>query len=105
MSSAKELLKIINEVLEISKLSAAEITLKESPYDLKKYLEFKISVLQQLIVREQKAVEVILMYPEEVTDVIVADEYRVGRAVNNVITNAVKLHRVGLCKNRGRNSE
>ena len=90
-----DLLFLINDVLDVSKLEAGEIQLLQETIDFKKtmyniYDMFKPQMLQNNI-------EFIFEYDENIGN-IYSDEQRIKQVVKNLLSNAVKFAQKGIVK-------
>jgi PAS domain S-box-containing protein len=91
--SAQSLLKIINNILDLSKIEAGKLELEISPFDLD-------SVLDQLAVAvnsfaNDKPIEIIYQVAPEVPRALVGDSLRLLQVLNNLGSNAVKFTETG----------
>lgn len=94
--SAKNLLALISDILDLSKIDAGKVEFNNTPIDLKGlmcaiYQTFKPSC-------EEKKVELILSIHEDTPHFIVGDELRLSQILNNLISNAVKFTSKGFVK-------
>lgn len=87
--SAKNLLALITDILDISKIDAGKIELAKNSFNLKKLL----SGIQQMFRQtcEEKQIELILDIGNNVPEFIKGDELRLSQILNNLIGNAVKF--------------
>lgn len=93
-SSARSLLKVINEILDFSKLSAGRMDLEEVAFDLTNLLEERIAVARQLT--RAKAVRVELDTDAALPGLIVrGDPTRLRQILDNLLSNAVKFTESG----------
>jgi signal transduction histidine kinase/AmiR/NasT family two-component response regulator len=96
-SSAKNLLKIINDILDISKIEAGKLTIEKSDFDLKSMLS------DVLVLTEFKMVEKDLDFSLNYDDGLVGryfygDDLRISQVLTNLLTNAVKFTESGFVK-------
>jgi two-component system sensor histidine kinase BarA len=84
--SARSLLGIINEVLDLSKLEAGRVALNPQDFFLRDYLEDAVS----LVAPRSTRIPVILWISPEVPSRLVADPIRLQQVVNNLLSNALK---------------
>ena len=92
-SSSEGLLKILNDILDLSKVEAGKLELDEERFNLKTVIE----ELLELIAPQAYAndVEVYLNYREEFPEWVVGDELRVRQIITNLLGNAVKFTEQG----------
>jgi protein-histidine pros-kinase len=87
-NSARHLLTLINDILDISKIEAGEITVVHEPFDLRASIGKIAGIVQPLA--EQKG----LMLNTEVApeiDMLTSDRRRVEQVLLNLLNNAVKF--------------
>ncbi|MBB5022678.1 hybrid sensor histidine kinase/response regulator [Desulfurispira natronophila] len=88
-SSATSLLTIINDVLDISKVEAGEVTLERSPFDP---VELSESLLQAVAFGAyRKGVDVINAISPNIHHTVVGDATRLQQILNNLLGNAIKF--------------
>ncbi|HPI21410.1 MAG TPA: ATP-binding protein, partial [Candidatus Kapabacteria bacterium] len=88
-SSADSLLNIINDILDISKIEAGKIELKNQTFDLK-------SVVQQAIElhkysAKNKNIDLTSRFLKPLPDIVIGDPFRLQQVLNNLIGNAIKF--------------
>jgi PAS domain S-box-containing protein len=91
--SGSHLLSLINDVLEMSKIEAGKMTLRERRYDLYRQLDGLEEVFG-LRARE-KGLDLTISRADEVPQYIAADEAKLGQVLSNLLGNAVKFTREG----------
>ncbi len=94
-SSAKHLLDLINDVLDISKIEAGELVVSYSPFDFKKSLQKVVLSVQPLAVK--KNLELILEVSEDIS-IINSDCRRIEQIFLNLINNSIKFTEIGNIK-------
>jgi len=87
--SSQNLVAIINDVLDISKLDAGRFVLKSQPFDLMNLLSGLVALHQPTA--HAKNLYIGLDYKTNVPRRFVGDEGRMRQVVNNLIGNAVKF--------------
>lgn len=101
-ASSRHLLSLINDVLDISKIEAGQLTLANSPFDLKDSLEKLVKLVAPLA--EKKAVALQADLPD-IDWTISADQRRVEQVVLNLLNNAIKFTESGevqlACRDNG----
>ena len=90
--SGRHLLDLINDVLDLSKIEAGQLTLSLNPYSLKEVVQNVLTAMQPLAAEKKLALKVSL--PSEVP-VAQGDERRITQVLLNLIGNAVKFTDVG----------
>jgi PAS domain S-box-containing protein len=91
-NSGKDLLKIINDILDLSKIEAGQMNLSDQAVDLDRVIAGCIKVVAERAQRGRITIERNL--PEHLPR-LWADELRVKQMVNNLLTNAVKFTEPG----------
>lgn len=87
-SSAKQLLRHVNDVLDISKVEAGHLALSDTPFELGPLLTSLTDALRP--VAAQKATTVELDIGADVP-LVRGDSFRLGQIVQNLLSNAVKF--------------
>ncbi len=87
-NSARHLLDLINDVLDISKIEAGQVEVRSDPFDLRKSVEKVVQTMRPLA--EKKGLRMDLEVAAEV-DRIVSDQRRVEQVLMNLLSNAVKF--------------
>ncbi len=93
-SATKGLLRIINDILDLSKIEAGKLNLMYIPYSVIVATEEAMQLYSYYVL--EKNIELKLSISEDVPDMIVGDAYRYKQIVYNLISNAVKFTHVGL---------
>ena len=91
--SGESLLRIINDVLDFSKLEANAIELEELAFDLRSLLEYSIEIVSPRA--RVKALDLKLAVAEGVPQYVRADAGRLRQVVLNILGNAVKFTQKG----------
>jgi len=94
--SADNLLVIINDILDYSKIEANKVELEQIPFDLRNLLN-KLLETWQLKARHNK-VELQLNIDDQIPDQLLGDPYRLNQVLLNLISNALKFTREGAVK-------
>ena len=87
--SANSLLKIIDDVLELSKIEAAKVRLKKEPLDLKQICEDVYHLLRPNA--EQKGLDLRLSFAADATRDFLGDSTRIRQILFNLTGNAIKF--------------
>lgn len=94
--SADSLLKVINDILDVSKIEAGKLHLENIPFHLKTTLE-AISEPFAFAARE-RGLQFILDLPAELPHEVLGDPLRFRQILNNLCSNAVKFTQTGLVR-------
>ncbi|MDF1876523.1 response regulator [Sulfurimonas sp. SAG-AH-194-L11] len=91
--SAKSLLGVINDILDLTKMEAGKLTLESIPFDMHELFENAMSLSK--IAAKEKGIEIILNYKEDVANNFYGDAHRLLQILNNLLSNAVKFSKDG----------
>ncbi len=87
-SSAETLERVINDILDYSKIEAGKLDLKAQSVDLNKLLN-NIAAMQELEI-ERKNLALKLSIDASLPDFIIGDYHRLRQVLSNLVSNAVK---------------
>ncbi|AFY47540.1 PAS domain S-box [Nostoc sp. PCC 7524] len=91
--SGEHLLKLIDDVLEMSKIEAGKTTLNPTGFDLKHLLE---TLYQMLSLKSQsKGLQLIFKLAPDLPQYICADESKLRQVLINLLGNAIKFTQIG----------
>ena len=88
-----DLIDIINNILDISKIESGQISVSETNYKINDIISNLINIAQQKI--GSKPVQLILNVNQNTSSVLYGDSSKLYQALLNVVTNAVKYTEVG----------
>ncbi len=88
-TSAESLLKIINDILDLSRLEACKLPIEMQRFSLKECLLNSVKVLR--LQAEQKLLPVQLSIDPELNDIVTGDRLRIQQIVTNLVHNAIKF--------------
>ena len=91
--SANNLLAIINDVLDFSKLEAGKLILESIPFLLRTSLDEVVTLLAHSA--HDKGLELTLNIKNNVTDNVIGDPLRLQQIVTNLVGNAIKFTQSG----------
>ena len=96
--SADNLLVIINDILDLSKIEAGKIIIEQTPFSLHMLLE---SVRDMLLLKaEEKGLQLRLSLDREICDNLVGDPTRISQILINLTGNAIKFTENGFVEVR-----
>lgn len=89
LRSGEHLLSLIHDILDLSKIEAGRITLKESGFTLKNLLT---DVHQMFSLRaEEKRLKFTVEYDKNIPEFVSADEAKIRQILINIVGNALKF--------------
>jgi PAS domain S-box-containing protein len=92
-SSSDNLLALINDVLDFSKIAAGKVKVEERPFDLRKLVHEIIVGMQ--VRAEQKGIALDLAFDPTVPQTLAGDPVKIGQVLTNLMGNAVKFTEQG----------
>lgn len=93
LSSARSLLLILNDILDMSKIEAGKLTIKEEPFSLQGCIAEAVNIITPEVHR--KGLDFAFMVSTDEQDMVVGDQARLRQIILNLIGNAVKFTEVG----------
>jgi len=92
-SSAGTLLKIINDILDLSRIEAGKFPIERHPFRLRDLVNEILALLKP--VADQKDIELDCGLPPDLPEVVIGDADRVKQVLLNLLGNAIKFTEVG----------
>jgi len=92
-TSAHNLLGVINEVLDLSKIEAGELEIEHIEFDLYEVIESVIIGLAQNA--RQKGLEIFYHIKPDVPQFVIGDPTRLKQVITNLVGNAIKFTEKG----------
>lgn len=93
-NASENLLYIINDILDLSKIEAGKLSIENIEFDLKKTVQQTIQM--HLYKAEEKGLELNVAYfDDSVFEVLIGDPYRLNQILLNLISNAIKFTEKG----------
>ncbi|MFL5343094.1 MAG: response regulator, partial [Gemmataceae bacterium] len=92
-SSARNLLALINDILDLSKIEAEKLELETAPFRLRAVLEEVTEIFRAKVA--EKHVELIVHVQPDVPDSLIGDALRLRQVLTNLIGNAFKFTEKG----------
>ncbi|MDR0238792.1 MAG: response regulator [Deltaproteobacteria bacterium] len=87
--SARSLLGVINDVLDISKVEAGMLAIERIPFNMKETAENALAIHQDNALN--KGISLSLEYSAAAPVFLIGDSLRIGQILNNLIGNAIKF--------------
>ncbi len=91
--AGEDLVRIVNDVLDLSKLEAGKLLLEKVPFDLCELLEGAFSLLYPQAERKRLAYG--LSYSHRMPRKFVGDPFRLRQVILNLLSNAIKFTQAG----------
>ncbi len=95
-SSAKMLLRIINDILDYSKIEAKKMVLEKREFDISNIISQLKSLFTQI--SSDKGLELSINIQQDVPCVVIGDELRLTQVLTNLLSNAIKFSEKGVVK-------
>ena len=92
-ASAEALLRVINDILDYSKVEAGQLELEQVPFDVREAFGETIQALGPRAHRKQ--LELVLHVDPEMPETLVGDRLRLGQVLMNLVGNAIKFTTAG----------
>ena len=87
--SAENLLTIINDILDISKIEAGKVTIESVPFSLERYLNKTIQPFHMKA--REKNVSLAQNFGADIPETLVGDPVRLTQVLDNLLSNALKF--------------
>ena len=91
-AASQQLLALINDILEISRLEQGNVSMEIKPFDLCQVLETNVSPFQTQAKNQGKEFSLAIDVKDRM---IKGDPARLGQVINNLVSNAMKFTREG----------
>ncbi|BAO44061.1 response regulator [Thiolapillus brandeum] len=88
-TSSHNLLTIINDILDLSKLEAGKLVLEKSTFSLRQCIYTAIALLAPMA--HEKKLELVSLIYNDVPDCLLGDSTRVAQIITNLVSNAIKF--------------
>ena len=92
LSSSQQLLDLINDILEISKLEQGKLEISTTPFNLQKNLQELCEILQIQAINEKKKLIPEFNFSDKA---VLGDWRRIQQVLNNILSNAFKYSKEG----------
>ena len=89
----KNMIKIINNILDFSKLKANKFTIEEREFNFYKMMDTLVRTNQPVV--ESKGLKLVCNVSEDIPERMIGDELRLTQVLNNLLSNAIKFTSVG----------
>ncbi len=96
LNASKELLEVLDDVLDVSKLESGQMAFERRAFSLPQLLENLLKVFS--IRARERGIELVLQYAEEVPHFLYGDPLRIRQIFSNLIGNAIKFTEGGFVR-------
>lgn len=93
-SSCEQLLHIINDIIDISKIEAGQVDVSEFPFNLRSLLE-EVRTFFLPSAKENNLKLILDQVPGKISEMIVSDRTKIHQILDNMISNALKFTNSG----------
>ncbi len=100
--SARHLLDLINDVLDISKIEAGELKISSEPVDISTSLRSVVKTMQPIAA--EKGLQIDVSEPDEPVGLVIGDKRRLEQVIMNLISNAIKFTEKGIISIKSKNA-
>ena len=88
-NSGNNLLFIINDILDLSKIEAGKMDLENTNFDIRDMVEKIVNTLG--VKRDDKEINIIVDVDPRVPEIVVGDPYRITQVLTNLVNNSIKF--------------
>ncbi|GGC04948.1 hypothetical protein GCM10011352_33880 [Marinobacterium zhoushanense] len=92
-NSARHLLRVIDDILDVSKIEAGRLELEQVPFSLSEVMDTVTDILVGSA--HDKGLEVVINLPPQIPRALIGDPLRLGQVLVNLAGNAVKFTEQG----------
>ena len=95
-TSGQNLLEIINDILDISKIEAGKLELEEVEFSIREMLDKVFKIID--IFTQNKDISLVVDMSPQMPDVLIGDQLRIRQVLTNLLSNAVKFTEKGFVR-------
>ncbi len=88
-TSGKNLLFIINDILDLSKIEAGKMELSDIDFDLRDMVEKCVNVVN--VARDGKNISINIDIDDAIPEIVVGDSFRINQILTNLLNNSIKF--------------
>lgn len=92
-TSARSLVRILNDILDLTKIEMGKLSIEERPFSIRKCVENTFNIL--IPVAKSKGLDLSFTVTDEVPENLVGDQTRLNQVLTNLAGNAVKFTEKG----------
>jgi len=94
-NSGENLLGIINDILDLSKISSNQIQLEKIPFPLSQIVKEVYESGKILLKKKEKNIKLTLTIDEDISEIIEGDPTKFKQIINNLLSNSIKFTEEG----------
>ncbi|MFM2048900.1 MAG: hypothetical protein RI955_1448, partial [Bacteroidota bacterium] len=95
-SAGENLLVVINDVLDLSKIEAGKLTIENIGFNLHEVVSRAMQVISHRA--EEKGLKLVVDFDNRINKILIGDPYRTNQILLNLLSNAVKFTEKGFVK-------
>ena len=88
-NSGKNLSRLINDILDHSKIESGKLELDHAPFDFRKVIDGEID--RYRILAEQKGLALHCQVDETIPKIVLGDQVRISQIITNIVGNSIKF--------------
>jgi PAS domain S-box-containing protein len=92
-TSARSLVRILNDILDLTRIEAGKLSIEEKPFSIRKCVENTYNVLLPAV--KGKGIDLFCTVANEVPNTLIGDQTRINQVLTNLAGNAVKFTQKG----------
>ncbi len=89
----KNMIKIINNILDFSKIQAGKFTIENKEFSFHRMMDEIIKMNKPAV--DEKGLRLVCNVTEDIPDQMIGDELRLTQVLNNLLSNAIKFTSIG----------
>ncbi|KAL7747391.1 hypothetical protein RI367_007294 [Sorochytrium milnesiophthora] len=93
MLSAADLLQIINDILDLSKIESGKLTISKHAFSLREVVDNSLDTISGMALK--KRITLAALYPLTIPTMLHSDSTRIGQVLRNLLSNAIKFTHEG----------
>ncbi len=95
-TSGQNLLEIINDILDISKIEAGKLELEEAEFSIREMIDKVFKIID--VFTQNKDISLVVDMDPQMPDVLIGDQLRIRQVLTNLLNNAVKFTEKGFVR-------
>ncbi|NPA59165.1 MAG: response regulator [Epsilonproteobacteria bacterium] len=92
-NSSENMLKIINDILDLSKIQAGKLKIEKAEFNINDILEYVLNTIS--IKAKNNHISILMNIGNDVPSLLVGDSFRLGQVLINLLSNSVKFTKDG----------